>query len=271
MGLLSCFRKVQHLGFVLSGDSLLRLRGDLSYSPADDIILPKGEISAIAALSPRKIVIVCGSDIFLCSKKKIVKIYEGGTIKPLIGCCGKTLFAALNGRRQIHQYNVKDRKFEPLCIKFQDEDEKLFSIGNSNVDSKTLCLVVYKQNEAISRVLEVDLNTFDRRDLNCPGDVMAVYQCGDRIFATGSVSAQNTKQFYELNCRTKTWVKRADRTHGVTNQTTDKVLFVDGFFISFVEKAASSGKEVIEVYDVKKEVWNSQDSEFSRIRAVACC
>lgn len=47
-----------------------------------------GEISAIAALSPRKIVVVCGSDIFLCSKKKIVKIHEGGTIKPLIGCCG---------------------------------------------------------------------------------------------------------------------------------------------------------------------------------------
>ena len=44
------------------------------------------------------------------------------------------------------------------------------------------------------RVLEVDLNTFDRKDLECPGDVMAVYQYGDRIFATGSVSAQNTKQ-----------------------------------------------------------------------------
>lgn len=62
-----------------------------------------------------------------------------------------TLFAALSGRRQIHQYNIKDKKFEPLCIKFHDEDEKLFSIGSSDVEKKTLTLVVYQQNEAISR------------------------------------------------------------------------------------------------------------------------
>lgn len=271
MGLFSCFRKNDHVGFVLTGEKLTRLRGDLTSSSADDIVLPQGDISAIAALSPRKIVVVCGFDIFLCLKKKMVKIYEGGTIKPLIACCGKTLYAALNGRRQIHQFNMKEKKFEPLCIKFHDDDEKLFSIGSADQDKKSLTLVVYSPNEAVSRVLEVDLSTSDRKDLNCPGDVMAVYQCGDRIFATGSVSAQNTKQFYEYSWREKAWTKRADRTHGVSNQTTDKVLFVEGFFISFVEKAASSSKEIMEVYDVKTGEWSSHESEFSKIRAVACC
>lgn len=44
------------------------------------------------------------------------------------------------------------------------------------------------------RVLEIDRRTGERRDLNCPSDVMALYRAGDRIFATGSVSARNTKQ-----------------------------------------------------------------------------
>lgn len=54
-----------------------------------------GEISSIAAMSARKLVVVCGYDIYLCTKGKPQKIYEGGTMKPLIGCFGSKLFREL--------------------------------------------------------------------------------------------------------------------------------------------------------------------------------
>ncbi|XP_022649187.1 uncharacterized protein LOC111262726 isoform X2 [Varroa jacobsoni] len=273
MGVFPCFNKSSHSGFVLlAGDQrLLRLRADMSSTQAKDITLPQGEISSIAAMSARKLVVVCGYDIYLCTKGKPQKIYEGGTMKPLIGCFGKTLYAAINGRRELHCFDKKRKTFVPLCSDFDSSSEKVFSIGNSDSDKHDVLIVVYRPTEAVSRVLEIDRRTGERRDLNCPSDVMALYRAGDRIFATGSVSSRSTKQFFEYNYKEARWLERPERTYGLANQTTDKVLYVPGYFVSFTEKAASSVNTLIEIYDVNSEKWSSQESEFAKIRAVACC
>jgi len=158
-----------------------------------------------------------------------------------------------------------------LCDKFDTENEKVFSIGNSNSDRHNVLVVVYRPNEAVSRVLEIDRKTGERRDLNCPSDVMALYRAGDRIFATGSVSSRNTKQFFEYSYKEQKWYQRPERTHGVSNQTTDKVLYVDGHFVSFAEVATSPTNEMMEIYNVEKESWSSKETTYGKIRAVACC
>lgn len=78
-------------------------------------------------------------------------------------------------------------------------------------------------------------------------------------------------QFFEYNYKETRWLERPERTYGLANQTTDKVLYVPGYFVSFTEKAASSVNTLIEIYDVNSEKWSSQESEFAKIRAVACC
>ncbi|OQR73172.1 hypothetical protein BIW11_09910 [Tropilaelaps mercedesae] len=230
-----------------------------------------GEISSISTLSPRKVVAVCGSDIYLCTKGTAQKIYEGGTMKPLVGCFGKTLYAALNGRRELHRFDGKRKTFVPLCSDFDASSEQVYSIGSSDSDKHDVLVVVYRPTEAVSRVLEIDRRTGERRDLNCPSDVMALYRAGDRVFATGSVSSRNTKQFFEYSYKEQRWLQRPMRTYGVSNQSTDKVLYLAGHFVSFAEKPASSGNTLIEIYDVATETWSAQESEFSKIRAVACC
>lgn len=78
-------------------------------------------------------------------------------------------------------------------------------------------------------------------------------------------------QFFEYNPKESRWLERSERTYGVSNQTTDKVLFLAGHFISFTEKPASSGNALVEVFNIATQKWSAHESEFAKIRAVACC
>lgn len=63
----------------------------------------------------------------------------------------ETLYAALNGRRELHRFDAKRKTFVPLCSDFDASSEQVFSIANSDSDKHNILVVVYRPSEAVSR------------------------------------------------------------------------------------------------------------------------
>lgn len=275
MGVFSCLSKSSHCGFIITEAVPKGVFKVLEHPDkpqmAEKFKLPEGKLTSCVALSPRKIVVVIECVIYLCTKESCVAIHNGGTISPLIGTCGKTLYAALQGRRELHKFNRKTMEFSPIGSKFDIDSERLFGIATSNSDKHNILVVIYLPDEANSRVLEIDRRTGERRDLNCPSDVMSLTRVDDRLFATGSVSSRNTKQFFQYSFLEDKWTPLMSRAFGVSNQSTDKVFFVHGYFVSFAENNTAAGNDMVEVYDIEKASWTSKESDFTKVRAVANC